>query len=300
MQRTTLGPFQAVAWRFVVDCDDDDTARFLSHVLSPLRAADADADAGPAVTARYDLRSARGQALGRLTLDGAVVVDRQSDALLCATLLWHVNRGVVDASTDHVLLHAAAAAEGGHAVLLPAPMESGKTTLVAGLVRSGLDYLTDETVALRPDGTIDAYPKALSVDEGSWQVLAELRPDPVRTPDRLTGAQWNVPPDELRPGCAVRTARPRLVVLPRYVAGSATELTPVTRAEALVEVLGQVFVPDRDRARDLRVLAEVLRSCECYRLVSGDLDGAVAAVRTALTRALRSPTRVDGARASSA
>ena len=48
-------------------------------------------------------------------------------------------------------------------------MESGKTTLVAGLVLAGLRYLTDEAVAIRPaDGGITPFPKALSVDHGSW------------------------------------------------------------------------------------------------------------------------------------
>ena len=44
-------------------------------------------------------------------------------------------------------------------------MESGKTTLTAGLVRAGFDYLSDEAVAFDWD-TLDIVPyaKPLSID----------------------------------------------------------------------------------------------------------------------------------------
>lgn len=268
------GPYQAVGWRFAVRCSHGATGDALAHALSSLRTD------GATTAACYELTTSGGPgAPGRLVLGDEEIAVSPSDAVLYATLLWHVNRGVVEHSADHVLLHASAAERDGAAVVMSAPTESGKTTLVAGLVQAGLRYLTDETVAIRPeDGTITPYPKALSVDEGSWEILAHLRPDLRPDMAHLLGAQWQVPPETVRPDAVGSRAVPQILVLPRYVRGAATVLTPVTRAAALFEVLGQVFEPDRARGRDLRVLAEVVRGCETYRLVTGSLDEAVVAL----------------------
>lgn len=274
---STSGPYQAVRWRFSVRCSDPTVGDQVARALASLRS-------NGAPTARcYTFVSATAERPGTLHLDAEEIATSPSDAVLYATLLWHVNRGVVAASSDHVLIHAAAAARDGSVVLLPAPMESGKTTLVAGLVRAGLRYLTDETVALRPaDLGVTPYPKALSVDEGSWRVLADLRPDLPPGAEHLVGEQWQVPPDSIRVGCVATGGTPSLIVLPRYDAGAATVLRPVSRAQALVSVLEQVFDPTRDRPRDFAVLAETVRRCRTYTLVSGDLDEAVTAVLAAL------------------
>lgn len=71
----------------------------------------------------------------------------------------------------------------GRALVLAAPSGTGKSTAARHLgVRWG--YLSDETVALRADGSVVAYPKALSLREGArWKVQASpddlglLRPE---------------------------------------------------------------------------------------------------------------------------
>ena len=76
-----------------------------------------------------------------------------------------------------VVCHAGGVARDGSGVMLPAEPESGKTTLTAGLVRHGFDYLTDEGVAFRPGTNIvEPYPKPLSIDVGSWPLFPEFEP----------------------------------------------------------------------------------------------------------------------------
>jgi hypothetical protein len=157
-------------------------------------------------------------------------------------------------------------------VLLPAPAESGKTTTIAGLVRAGFGYLTDEAVAIDPDTLLaQPYPKALSVDRGSWEVLADLRPP---HDDRVAG-QWQLPSRLIRPNAVSGPAPVRFVVTPAYAAGSTTRLEPISPGEMLVGLADGTFQFQDDAQRNLAVLARVVTSADCYRLTVGDLDRAV-------------------------
>jgi hypothetical protein len=194
-------------------------------------------------------------------------------------LTWHVNRRVIAQRGDEVLLHAAAVSLDGLGVLLPAAMEAGKTTLSAGLIRSGFDYLTDEAAAIDPaTRAVRSYAKPLSLDPGSWPVLPDLRPDV----DTVTAAyledQWQVPADAIRPESFGSPANVAVIVLPRYAVGSPTTLRRVRRSAALVATLEQTFHFHEHGANDLATLARVVGQARCYRLVSGDLAEACAAV----------------------
>ena len=184
------------------------------------------------------------------------------------------------AEQDHVLLHASAAALGNKIVIISGPQNAGKSTLVAGLVREGWLYVTDETVALRPnDLGITSYPKALSLDPGSWEVLADLEPVTPRESRHLR-KQWQVDPAAIRSGAAdvPPSARPALLLFSRYREGCETRWTRLTPAQALTRAVPRLFARDRTPARDFAVLARLASQCPAYDLQVGDLRNAVQAV----------------------
>jgi hypothetical protein len=197
-------------------------------------------------------------------------------ALSC--LLLHINRRAVAASCADIVLHASAVARGGDVAMFPAPTESGKTTLAAGLVRAGFAYVTDEAVALDATGTVRPYPRPLAVDRGSWDVLADLRPSLTEAQERYVTDQWHLGPTQI--GTVAGPGVPRLVVAPRYVAGATTELVPMSRADAVAMLVTNSFNFEMHAPAALETLASVVRSSSCYRLVVGDLDAACAAVGT--------------------
>jgi hypothetical protein len=105
------------------------------------------------------------------------ILRRAPAGLAIAQVVWEVNRGVVEEARSRLLLHAAAAERRGNVVLLAGPEGSGKSTLVAALVCSGLRYVTDETVAVElPAGTIAPYRKPIAVDGDSLSSLRSLFP----------------------------------------------------------------------------------------------------------------------------
>lgn len=283
---TATAAYAAFDFRFAVHDETDLAARALVPTFAPL-ATEAPADH------RYTIRERRGRLV--LALDGRRL-HAGSPGSIARHLVWHVNRLAVASVPDHLVVHAAALQVDGTTILLPAAMESGKSTLAAGLVARGWDYLSDEAVAIEPaTGRLRPYPRAISLDRGSWPVLPELRPDdPELASGRLLGG-WQVSPLAIRPASIGRPAPADLVVFPRYEAGRTATLEPIAPTDALVALLAQTFdfgpigAPGLER---LRRLAEL----PAHRLVHDDLDEAERTLRHAAGEArARSAAATGGA-----
>jgi hypothetical protein len=204
------------------------------------------------------------------------------------TLLTHIQSETFLQTGDFLLIHAGVVATSqGEGVLLPGAAGAGKTTLVAGLVRAGFGYLSDEAAAIDPvSRRVFPYPKALAMkrdrngrfdlfedlvatwgdassSNGKWQPIA---------------SQWYVPAEDIRPGAYAGPCEVRFIIAPRYVPGAPTSADPITPAAALVELANQTFNFGRYRRRALPVLSGLVQGSRSYRLVSGDLKEAVRTV----------------------
>ena len=104
-------------------------------------------------------------------------------ARLAAGLRHHVALHSSD-----LFVHAGVVAVNGSALLMPGRSHSGKSTLVAALLRMGAAFLSDEYAVIDERGTILPFPTALSirdgagvarrVDPGGARSLGHYRPDP--------------------------------------------------------------------------------------------------------------------------
>jgi hypothetical protein len=191
-------------------------------------------------------------------------------------LLWDVNGQVVQETPHLLLFHASAVEHGGRAILFPAPMGSGKTTLVAGLLLRGRRYVTDETVAIDPaTSTVWPYPKPLGIDPGSWDILQSLRPDvhPSLVPFLEQG--WHVPPGAIGRGVVAPACEPGFVIAPRYERGASTELVEIRRSEAMIVLAENAFnITTFGTQGSMEAMAGIVRGSRCYRLTVGDLADA--------------------------
>ncbi len=70
---------------------------------------------------------------------------------------------VAEMARRRVFVHAGVVAWQGRAIVIPGRSLSGKTTLVAELVRAGATYYSDEYAVLDMSGRVHAYPQALQV-----------------------------------------------------------------------------------------------------------------------------------------
>lgn len=185
----------------------------------------------------------------------------------------------------YVLLHASAATLAGVTVILPAEEESGKSTTVAGLIRSGFDYITDEVVAMDPwTAAVTPFPKALSIDPGAWPLFPECRP---RHHAGSWRTQWQVPPPALGARTIQGTAPPpRVVVFPRYAAGARTAVQPISKGEAVHELARMSFAFRRFSGRNLHLFGALMRQATGVRLTIGELDAAVLSIERLVSERL--------------
>ncbi len=274
-----VGPYQALGCKVAIRVTDPALGGYLDRTLGSL-AADLAESESEHLYSVVDPGPGRGRPV-HLYFDGHQVAALASPALALATLLWHLNRSAVASLPGHLLLHAAALEHGGEAILLPGASGSGKTTLAAGLIMDGMGYLSDEVAAMEPSNfTLAPFPKPLTVKEGSWGALAGLAPLADDVPSPYRERQWHLDPRRLRPGSIAGPCRPRLIVFPSYRAGAVTKVNPLGRAEAVALLATQVFtLPDAGQ-RGLALLADLVRTCDAFTLVVGDLEGACAALRS--------------------
>lgn len=272
--RYTAGPFRAMNHRFAILTTDVALGQHLDDLWSACHTADEAAH-------MYGLESPGSDMDGmyRLHAHGTVFSEHGSPSIALRDLVRRLNTEVVASAEDLVVMHAAGATRDGIGVLLPASSESGKTTLVAGLARSGWGYLSDEAIGIDP-GTLrlHAYLKPMSVDPGSWDALADLRPE---VPDELTkyhAEQWQVSPARISRVQLRGDAELHLVVAPKYEAGAETRIEPMSRPETLRVLADSCFTIRPRPQQALDVLAAVSKRTTGYRLLIGDLGQACEAL----------------------
>jgi hypothetical protein len=265
-------PLLGVSFSFGVRCADRDLGSRLDALLAPLRS--------PGRADHWFTLRQRGSDKGiELYLDHRLLVVASDATMAIAWLLWHLNRTVVDTERDHVMLHAGGVRLGNIGVVFPAPSGAGKSTLVGRLVQRGGDYLSDEALGVTLDGsTLLPFPKPLSVEPDS---LAMLFGESVAKGSG--NASVPVAPDLLRPASAVTEATSTaVVVVLRHRPGRPSTLTPISAADAFVELSMNAVNLQRHGGQGLRPLALMARRCVSFRLEMSDLDDACTLVGNAV------------------
>ena len=267
-----LGPYECFGQWWSLESTDRPLAEMLDRLYAPMRrAASAPAD----VHVHYRVLPPHGDLPGVLERDGRITGARDSPARLLGRLVWSINRQVIDWSHHRLILHAAAVAIGGRVVLLPAAMESGKTTLSTGLLDRGASYLTDEAAAIDDVTlTVEGFPKPLSIDPGSWSVLAHHEP---RVPPSLAAyhqEQWQVQPASFV--TVERTGPLGAILFPTFERGARSRIEPLRPVDALEHAISCTFGPPKSLvpAAKVRQLGAILGDVPAFRLVTSDLDRA--------------------------
>ena len=286
--------FRVLSYYFELEWDWPVVGAYLHHVLGrfevPPDPNEARTPPTRGLPPRYRLvdEGPREERRYHLYYGDATQIRSQNASDVLFHLFWHINSETIRRTGDFLLVHAGAVrAPSGLGVVLPGASGAGKTTLVAGLVAAGFDYLSDEAAAIDPVGRkLYPYAKALTVK----RELAELFPD-VRIPDVRKGwvdGQVHLISEDLRPRSLGSPCEIGLIVAPRYVAGARTEVVPMTPAEAAVELGRNALNLSLYRVRSLPVLVDVVRGARSYRLVSSDLKEAVETVGSLAQDAARS------------
>lgn len=225
--------------------------------------------------------------------DGAFTLSRGDQELLAGvdlgTVLAHLMQDALTqlngASTTHLIFHAAAIASAGKAVVLFGKTGWGKSTLAASLVASGLQYLTDEVIALpfEDTGQISGLCRSLVLKKGSGYLLERWKDQPeveglLRFKD---GGAW-VDPTVLNPLAVQLAARPRLLVFAHYLAGEALLAGQMTAGDSLFHMLQGLVNARNFPDGGLAAASRLARGVPAFSLTYSDLDEAAAWIKQQL------------------
>jgi len=183
-----------------------------------------------------------------------------------------------------LLLHAAVVERDGMAVVMPGRTGVGKSTLCAALLGRGWRLLSDEFTMVRPkDGRVQPHPRPISLKNSSIGVIERRIPE-ARFSKRYEGtakgtlAYMRAPPVAIEK--AEQTARPVLVVFPRYEPGARAELIPLDKAQAFMHLIGQSSNYYTMLGTGFETLATFVEACDHYALSYPTLDEAISKIES--------------------
>lgn len=181
-------------------------------------------------------------------------------------------------------LHAGVVSNGTRCVVLPGAPGSGKTTLTAALVASGMEYFSDE-VGLLAEETLELrpVPLGLGVKPGAVQALAQVWPmvRELNVHSREDGQSvryLSLPPASIAP--SHRSLPAGWLVFPHYHPEADTALRPMTRPQALRALMHECMVlPRLLDERRVDALVQWISGLQCFALPMSSLSRAVRLVR---------------------
>ncbi len=193
---------------------------------------------------------------------------------------WVMNWCVSNHAHSYLIVHAAVLEKNGSALIMPAPPGSGKSTLCAALAMRGWRLLSDELALVRcSDGLLAPLVRPVSLKNASLDLIRAFAPearfgDPVTGTIKGTIAHLMPPADSVAQ--AGRTARAAWVVFPRFEAGAATTMTPLSKTSTFTRLIDNAFNYAMLGERGFEVLARLVDGCDGKEFVYSRLDEAIA------------------------
>ena len=173
--------------------------------------------------------------------DGAFLSESERESDFDRHLTGYLRVRVAEHARPWVFAHAGVVALNGKVVVLPGRSFSGKTTLVAELIRNGADYYSDEYAVFDEEGSVHPFARDLSV-----------RPDG----NRIAPVQVGI--NELGGNPATRAAKVGLILFTEYVPGSVWRPERLTQGNAIKELIPHTIPIRRNTAFSMKVLKAVV------------------------------------------
>jgi hypothetical protein len=159
---------------------------------------------------------------------------------------------VAEMARRRVFVHAGVVGWKGQAILLPGRSYSGKTTLIAELVRAGATYYSDDFAVLDARGRVHPYAKPLQIRDGE---TARQKKYPVET----FGGQAGTKP--LPVG---------LIAVSKYQAGARWRPRAMSAGRGTLELLANTISARRQPENALATLQKVVSQAPVVKSLRGE------------------------------
>jgi hypothetical protein len=197
----------------------------------------------------------------QLSVDGNDTVSAPQPIGLVPDIIHAIDEAVVKQLSTLRAVHAGTVLCNGRALLLPGATHSGKSSLVAELLRRGATYFSDEYALIDRDGLVHPYPRPLLLRAG------EAEPVPVL-------------PRELRAPVGDGPAPLGWVVLLDYNADERWTVLPMAQSLAVLALLQNTPHALADSPELVQQFERAVAGATCYAGRRGDAaDAAVEILR---------------------
>ncbi|MEK6303096.1 MAG: hypothetical protein AABO41_20480 [Acidobacteriota bacterium] len=159
---------------------------------------------------------------------------------------------VAEMAQRRVFVHAGAVEWQGKGIVIPGRSFSGKTSLVAELVRAGATYYSDEYAVLDKHGRVHPYPTPLAV----------------RQPD--SNKQSNISAQELGGSVGVTPLPVSLIVVSRYAPGKEWHPRLMSPGQAMLELLNNTIPARRKPEAVITALQKAVGDAVSLKGVRGE------------------------------
>ncbi len=176
----------------------------------------------------------------------------------------HLHRTIAEAARARLFVHAGVVGWRGRAIVLPGRTFSGKTTLVAALVRAGAAYYSDEYAVFDARGRVHPYPIALSIRDENGE-------RPRKCPAEALGGPLGAKP--LPVG---------IVALSRYRPGGRWRPRLLSPGHAMLELLANTVAARRRPKGALATLQQVVSQAPILKGTRGEAEQMVGTLAEAL------------------
>src|SRR2546421_8261408 len=171
---------------------------------------------------------------------------------VCETLELRIRLFVAEHARRRVFIHAGAVGWQGRAIIIPGRSFSGKSALVAALVRAGATYYSDEFAVLDERGRVHPFVKPLSLRREGETAQAHFRVE------------------ELGGTAGVRPLPVGLVLLTGYKAGARWRPRRLTQRQGALGLLAHVVAARRQPEQSLKVLQRVVAAAPVLKSRRGE------------------------------
>lgn len=161
---------------------------------------------------------------------------------LAPTVKAHLTERLIRSDRWVFALHAASLANCGTGLLLCGQPGAGKSTLTLQLVDAGFQYAGDDVALIGDDGAVCGLPFALTLKEGSWELLSRLHSswDGV-THCRADGAQVRYLPI---PNAHIGNLSTSWIIFLNRIASGSAELIALDQLDSMRRLIDGAFAAD--------------------------------------------------------
>lgn len=256
--------FVSYGARIAIDSDDDALLAAVAARLPPRARA---TSAVPDLRYHIDVQTESGVQQYSVTRDRTPFLVTEDREHAVSSLASDAEFHVAVHARRKLFVHAGAVGWRGNAIIIPGRTFSGKSSLVAALIRAGAMYYSDEFAVLDRAGRVHPFPRPLALRDARGQPAG-------RHPAPTLGAAVGTTPLEVG-----------LVLLTRFEPNGTWAPEERTPAEAMLALFANTVVAQRRPRMALATLRSAVANVRTLESVRGEADAIAHAILNASERA---------------